>query len=110
MTDPQKLFVGGLPWSLTDEEFSDAFAVFGEVVEAKVVMDRETNRSRGFGFVKYKDAGSAQTAKEEMDGADLKGRQIRVDFANQKPRGDNNKRRDDNGHGRAKRRRTRRDR
>jgi len=86
MTDQQKLFVGGLPWSLTEQEFAEAFGVFGPVEEVKIVYDRETKRSRGFGFVRYKSADDARVARDEMHDTELKGRQIRVDFAEQKER------------------------
>ena len=49
-----KLFVGGLAWATTDETLAAHFAPYGDVVEAKVIQDRETGRSRGFGFVKFK--------------------------------------------------------
>ncbi len=80
-----KLFVGGLAWGTDDHGLREAFEGFGEVVEAKVVTDRETGRSRGFGFVTYGDAGSAQRAIEEMDGQMLDGRNIRVNEANDRP-------------------------
>lgn len=76
-----KLFIGGLSWNTTDEGLRDAFSRFGEVIEAKVVSDRETGRSRGFGFVTLADAGAAQTAIRETDGSMLDGRSIRVNEA-----------------------------
>ncbi len=76
-----KLFIGGLPWSVSSERLQEAFSDFGEVVEAKVVMDRETGRSRGFGFVTFADGEAAERAMG-MNGQDLDGRQVRVDFAN----------------------------
>ena len=75
-----KLFVGGLPWAVTDEGLRSAFANYGEITEAKVILDRETGRSRGFGFVTFADGEAAQTALE-MDGQDLEGRKIRVESA-----------------------------
>ncbi len=77
----KKIFVGGLSWNTNDEGLRDAFARFGEVVEAQVVTDRETHRSRGFGFVTLRDASAAASAIEEMDGSTLDGRQIRVNEA-----------------------------
>lgn len=82
-----KLFVGGLSWDTNDEGLRTAFSQFGVVTEAKVVMDRDTGRSRGFGFVTMDDAESAKTAMREMDGADLDGRAIRVNEANERPGG-----------------------
>ncbi len=83
-----KLFVGGLPWSTDDAELQQAFAPYGEVVDAKVVADRETGRSRGFGFVTYTSEAEATAARDAMDGASLGGRRLRVDLATERPRGD----------------------
>jgi RNA recognition motif-containing protein len=76
-----KLFVGGLSWDTDDAGLSQAFSRFGSVKEAKVILDRDTGRSRGFGFVTLGDADEAQNAQREMDGATLDGRQIRVNEA-----------------------------
>jgi cold-inducible RNA-binding protein len=82
-----KLFVGGLSWDTSDDGLRAAFEEFGGVVEAKVITDRDTGRSRGFGFVTMDNGDSAQKAKESMDGATLDGRAIRVDEANDRGRG-----------------------
>ena len=83
-----KLFVGGLSWDTTDEGLREAFEQFGEVDEAKVITDRDTGRSRGFGFVTYSQAENAETAMESMNGATLDGRQINVNEARERqPRG-----------------------
>ncbi len=82
-----KLFVGGLAWATSDAGLRAAFEPFGEIQEAKVVTDRETGRSRGFGFVSYVDDESATRARNEMDGKLLDGRTLKVDFATDKPRG-----------------------
>jgi RNA recognition motif-containing protein len=79
-----KLFVGGLSWDTNDVGLRDAFARFGDVVEAKVILDRDTARSRGFGFVTLADSASAQKAAQEMDGSTLDGRSIRVNEAQDK--------------------------
>lgn len=76
-----KLFIGGLSWDTTDEGLRNAFSQYGEVVEAKVITDRETGRSRGFGFVTLADASVVQTAIRETDGSVLDGRPIRVNEA-----------------------------
>ncbi|NLP04687.1 RNA-binding protein [Candidatus Fermentibacteria bacterium] len=81
-----KLFVGGLAWATNDESLRKAFSAHGEVSEARVVTDRDTGRSRGFGFVTFADAEAAKVAKNAMDNAVLDGRNIRVDFATEKPR------------------------
>ena len=80
-----KLFVGGLAWATTDDSLAAHFEEFGEVNEAKVVTDRETGRSRGFGFVTFSEDTSANAAKEALDGSDLDGRTIRVDNATERP-------------------------
>ena len=80
-----KLFVGGLAWATRDESLRDHFAQCGEVTDAKVIMERETGRSRGFGFVTFADAESAAKAREELNNSDLDGRSIRVDTATERP-------------------------
>jgi len=89
----KKLFVGGLSWNTTNTELQQAFEACGTVAEAKVVTDRETGRSRGFGFVTFEDEQGATRAIEELDGSTLDGRTIRVDKANDRPKND---RRSDN--------------
>jgi cold-inducible RNA-binding protein len=83
----KKLFVGGLSWGTTDDSLREAFAQFGDIEEAKVVVDRDTGRSRGFGFVSFVDAENAQKALDAMNGADLDGRTMRVDFATERSGG-----------------------
>ena len=80
----KKLFVGGLAWGTDDEGLMAAFGRFGEVTEAKVIQDRETGRSRGFGFVSYQDNDAADAAIRAMDGASLDGRTIRVNEAQER--------------------------
>jgi RNA recognition motif-containing protein len=72
-----KLYVGNLPFRTTSEDLAAAFRRFGEVQSAQVLMDRDTGRSRGFGFVEMNDD-DARRAIDEMDGADLSGRRIVV--------------------------------
>jgi cold-inducible RNA-binding protein len=81
-----RVFVGGLAWATDDEGLRQAFEGFGEVVDAKVIADRDTGRSRGFGFVSFADAASMKAALEKMDGAELDGRTIRVNEAQDRPR------------------------
>ena len=84
----KKLFVGGLAWATTSDGLKKAFEAYGDVTEAKVITERETNRSRGFGFVTLADDAAAAKAMSEMDGKELDGRTIRVNEANQtKPAG-----------------------
>lgn len=80
-----KLFVGGLSWNTNDPELRAAFEPHGEVVEAKVITDRDTGRSRGFGFVTLGSADDARNAMSAMDGAMLDGRSLRVNEANDRP-------------------------
>ena len=79
-----KLFVGGLAWATTDETLAAHFAPYGDVVEAKVIQDRETGRSRGFGFVTYENAEMAKAAMAELADSQLDGRSIRVDTATER--------------------------
>ena len=80
----KKLFVGGLSWGTDDHALNDAFSAFGEVTEAKVINDRDTGRSRGFGFVTFNDASEADEAIKALDGSMLDGRTIRVNEAQQR--------------------------
>ena len=83
----KKLFVGGLSWDTTDASLNQAFGSFGEITEAKVITDRETDRSRGFGFVTFTEASAATNAIQAMDGKDLDGRAIKVNVAQERERG-----------------------
>lgn len=90
----KKLFVGGLAYSVTDAELENAFAEFGEVSSAFVIKDRETGRSKGFGFVEMADDSAADDAIKGLDGKDLSGRAIAVNEARpQEDRGSNGGRR-----------------
>lgn len=80
----KKLFVGNLAWEVGSEDLKEAFSKYGEVSDAFVATDKYSGRSRGFGFVTLEDEAMGETAKEEMQGFDLKGREINVDEANQK--------------------------
>jgi RNA recognition motif-containing protein len=77
-----KLFVGNLPWSVDDAALGEAFAQYGEVTEARVARERDTGRSRGFGFVTFTADEAAEAALNALNGADLQGRNINVMFAN----------------------------
>ncbi len=80
----KKLFVGGLSWDTTDDGLRQAFASFGEITEAKVITDRDTGRSRGFGFVTFAEGEEAQAAIAKMDGTNLDGKTIKVNEAQEK--------------------------
>jgi cold-inducible RNA-binding protein len=79
-----KLFVGNLPWTVNDDALKTAFEAHGEVLTAKVVNDRQTGRSRGFGFVEMENETEANTAIQELNGSQLKGRNIIVSEAKAK--------------------------
>ena len=83
----KKLYVGGLSWNTSTDALRAAFAKFGEISEAMVVADRETGRSRGFGFVSFADHDNAEQAIEKMNGVELDGRTITVNLAREKSSG-----------------------
>ena len=80
-----KLYVGNLPWSVTDSDLEELFAQYGAVQSAQVVTDRESGRSRGFGFVEMTTEGGAQ-AIEELNGHEIDSRALRVNEAQSKQR------------------------
>ena len=82
----KKLFVGSLSWNINDQSLRDAFAPHGEISEATVISDRDTGRSRGFGFVTFEDDEAADKAVAALNGTELDGRTIRVDVAQAKER------------------------
>ncbi len=81
---PKKLFVGSLSWNTTDATLRSAFEKFGAMSEVKVVTDRDTGRSRGFGFVSFVEEEDAKKAIAAMNGTELDGRTIKVDMAQEK--------------------------
>lgn len=78
------IFVGNLPWATNDEDLQELFSQFGEVKRAKIVLDRETNRSRGFGFVDMEEA-DAQKAIEAWNNQQYNGRVLTVNLAQSRP-------------------------
>lgn len=76
-----RLYVGNLPYQLTEDELRGAFESHGAVANADIVMDRETGRSRGFGFVEMTNSNEAQAAIEALNGQDLGGRKLVVNEA-----------------------------
>lgn len=86
MGDSAKLYVGNLPFSTSEDDLRSMFEVHGEVVESIVISDRETGRSRGFGFVTFQDEDTAQRAMKAMAEVDCEGRSLNVKQAN--PRGE----------------------
>ena len=79
-----KLFVGGLPFATSDDELKELFAAHGTVASATVVRDRETGRSKGFGFVEYESDDEGKKAQEALNGTEFGGRTISVDMARPK--------------------------
>ena len=79
-----KLFVGSLPWAVTDDSLRQAFESHGKVVSAKVITDRQTGRSRGFGFVEMENESEANNAIQALNGSELSGRSIIVSEAKPK--------------------------
>jgi RNA recognition motif-containing protein len=97
------IFVSGLNYSISSEELTEVFASFGEVASAKVIMDKATGRSRGFGFVEMTQDEEGRNAISQLDQSDVKGRKISVkeaeeraprSFNNDRPRSNNFQRRD----------------
>ncbi|CAL9128632.1 unnamed protein product [Musa textilis] len=82
-----RCFVGGLAWSTDDVSLERAFSAYGEIVDSKIINDRETGRSRGFGFVTFRDEQSMRDAIEGMNGQILDGRSITVNEAQNRRNG-----------------------
>lgn len=76
-----RLFVGGLPFSTTDDELQSLFAAHGTVASARVITDRETNRSKGFGFVEFENDDEGKAAEKALNNSELGGRTITVNEA-----------------------------
>ena len=76
-----KLYIGNLSFDISDEELKKVFSEFGEVEEATIIKDKFSGRSKGFGFVTFKDEKSGEKAISEMNGKDFKGREVRVSEA-----------------------------
>lgn len=77
-----KIYVGSLAYSVSSDDLSDFFGKFGEIAEVKLIIDRETNRSKGFAFITFAEDKSAQDALS-ADGQEIQGRKIRVNIANE---------------------------
>lgn len=96
----KKLFVGSLAWATTDDELAAHFATAGTVASAKVITDRDTGRSRGFGFVEFENDAEADVAIEQLNGSNLGGREITVNEARareERPRQEFGDRQDNGG-------------
>jgi RNA recognition motif-containing protein len=85
------IYVSNLSFAVKDEDLREFFAEYGEVSSAKVIMDKVSNRSRGFAFVEMPDDAAAQKAIQELDGATVDGRSIKVNVARPKEKNNNNR-------------------
>lgn len=95
-----EIYVGNLAYATRDEGLKAAFSAFGEVTAVRVVTDRMTGRSKGFGFVTMPDSAQAQAAIDALNGRELDGRTVRVNESQPKPREERGERRDGFGGGR----------
>jgi cold-inducible RNA-binding protein len=80
----KKIYVGNLDFDINDSELEEAFSQFGDIVSTVVVKDRNSGRSKGFGFIEFAQEADAQQAKEAMNGKELNGRTIKVDEARER--------------------------
>lgn len=78
-----KLYVGNIPNSMTEDQLTSEFKAFGDIQSLKIITDRETGRSRGFGFIEMAD-GDAQKAIDSLHNSDMQGRQITVSVAQER--------------------------
>ncbi len=83
------IYVGNLSFKVSDQELMEVFEEFGDVTSAKVIKDRETGRSKGFGFVEMENDDEAQTAIDELDSSEINGRTVKVNKARPKEKAGN---------------------
>lgn len=88
----KKIYVGNLPFSATSESLTEVFGRFGSVDSSKIIMDRDTGRSKGFGFVEMSDSGAADSAIAQLHGSDFGGRSLTVNEARPMEKKENNNR------------------
>jgi RNA recognition motif-containing protein len=81
------IYIGNLPYSISEDELRDLFAAHGEVSSANIIMDRDSGRSKGFGFVEMPDTAQGEAAVNALNQTDVQGRSVRVNEA--RPRNDN---------------------
>lgn len=81
------IYIGNLPYSISEDELRDLFAAHGEVSSANIIMDRDSGRSKGFGFVEMPDKAQGEAAINAVNETDVQGRNVRVNEA--RPRNDN---------------------
>ena len=80
-----KIFVGGLSWGTKEENMERLFSEIGPLASVKIIKDRNTGRSKGFGFVEFLHTGDADLAIEKLDGIELDGRNLKISMAQEKP-------------------------
>ncbi|MCK4646067.1 MAG: RNA-binding protein [Candidatus Aminicenantes bacterium] len=78
---PAQIYVGNLTYSMTEDSLRELFEPFGEVTSTKIIKDRLTDRSRGFGFVEMENKDEAETAIQKIDGTEVEGRNMKVNLA-----------------------------
>ncbi len=78
---PVQIYVGNLPYSMTEDSLRELFGPFGEVTSTKIIKDRLTDRSRGFGFVEMENKDEAESAIQKNDGTEVEGRNLKVNLA-----------------------------
>jgi len=78
---PVQIYVGNLTYSMTEDSLRELFAPFGEVISTKIIKDRLTDRSRGFGFVEMENKDEAESAIQKIDGTEVEGRNMKVNLA-----------------------------
>ncbi len=88
-----KVYVGNMSYNTTEEQLTDLFSEYGEVVESKIIYDKFSERSKGFGFVTFADAESCQSCIEALNGKEYGGRVLKVNHAFDKPRNNSRQRR-----------------
>jgi len=81
LDNKKKLYVGNLPYTVTSDSLKTTFSEYGDIVDAVVITDRASGRSKGFGFVEFADEKAAQKAVEEMNGKEMEDRKLVVNFA-----------------------------
>lgn len=84
----KKIYVGNLSYGTTDDGLRNLFASYGEVDSVSIITDRDSGRSKGFGFVEMREEADAKNAISALDGYEMDGRRLRVNEANEKPRRD----------------------
>ncbi|MDQ3093712.1 MAG: RNA-binding protein [bacterium] len=79
-----KLYISNLSYNLTEDELKEALSQYGEVTSVRIITDRETNRSRGFGFAEFANGDDAKAAMEGLNGQEVSGRELRIAEAREK--------------------------